>query len=182
VTTLAAHRNFAEDDKKHLPSTASCLAKAQIPTSAGVWPREKLAVVLTLGAPTHPPCIGGAEQYNGGAGGLGDPVDIYGNALPTIDHITNPPVLEATEEARTVLHSRAEAWYASIVPTPDEHTMRLKVVAELRAVVTAEWQGQAQLQVFGSSATGLLLKGGGRFPRPVSQLHASMWNRWALAF
>jgi len=87
-------------------------------------------------------------------------VDIYGNALPTINHITHAPAPGSTEESHTVLHTRAEAWYASIVPTPDEHTMRFKVVAELRAVVTAEWEGQAQLQVFGSSATGLLLKGG----------------------
>jgi hypothetical protein len=38
--------------------------------------------------------------------------------------------------------------------------VRFKVVAELRGIVSDEWGGQAQLQVFGSSATGLLLKGG----------------------
>lgn len=135
-------------------------------------------------SPTRLPCTGGAKQHNGGAGGHDGPVDIYGNTLPTINHITHAPALGATEESHTVLHTRAAAWYASIIPTPDEHTMRIKVVAELRAVVTAEWEGQAQLRVFGSSATGLLLKGGwisaSRFPAACLDVGGDGYSGWDL--
>lgn len=54
------------------------------------------------------------------------------------------------------LHQEIEDFYQYMTPTPEEHSMRLEVVRKIKDIIYQLWP-KAEVQVFGSFATGLYL-------------------------
>ncbi len=54
------------------------------------------------------------------------------------------------------LHEELEDFFQWMIPTPQEHTMRLGVVRRIREAVQEKWP-RARVDVFGSFRTGLYL-------------------------
>jgi len=64
------------------------------------------------------------------------------------------PLLILSSSSR--LHQEIEQFYAHMIPTATEHTMRMEVVTRIENAVLSLWPN-AQVEVFGSFRTGLYL-------------------------
>lgn len=67
------------------------------------------------------------------------------------------------------LHEEIEQFYAHMIPTSTEHTLRVKVVARIEAIVLNLWP-MARVEMFGSFRTGLYL--------PTSDIDLVVIGRW----
>lgn len=67
------------------------------------------------------------------------------------------------------LHEEIEQFYAHMIPTSTEHTLRVQVVARIEAIVLNLWP-MARVEMFGSFRTGLYL--------PTSDIDLVVIGRW----
>ena len=67
------------------------------------------------------------------------------------------------------LHEEIEAFYRTVQPTPESHSLRLNVLKKVRILVSSLWP-QARVEPFGSFATGLYL--------PTSDMDIVILGQW----
>ena len=67
------------------------------------------------------------------------------------------------------LHQEIEAFYRSVQPTPESHSLRLNLLQKVRSLVQSLWP-EARVEPFGSFATGLYL--------PTSDMDIVIFGHW----